>query len=377
VSTHDSLGDELTIRAQVPEDRPVVATLIASAFGDRDVADLDRALDGQARGVAYVASLGEHIVGHVRVTWGWLDTREQLVDILVLSPCSVAPARQRQGVGRALVAQAVAAAEELGAPVLVLEGDPSFYSRCGFVAAAEVNIYPPSTRIPDRAFQAVGLPGLQPWMSGRVVYPDVFWQYDAVGLRGERLDRELRRLGTPPIEPSLLVGAVSDIRRATVEDAEGIARVHVATWQDAYVDILPADFLAGLRWQDRADTWRVRLADPDSRSGTWIVTSGGQVVGFASGGPARDDDRSSPQAWELYGIYLASQAWRQGLGTALAAQVLAELPDEVVDVSLWVLADNARARRFYERLGFVPDGVTRTETIGGRDVDEFRYLRAR
>jgi len=44
-------------------------------------------------------------------------------------------------------------------------------------------------------------------------------------------------------------------------------------------------------------------------------------------------------------------------------------------VVLWVLRDNSRARRFYERAGFAPDGVTDVlERLGG--VTEVRYRRA-
>jgi RimJ/RimL family protein N-acetyltransferase len=171
---------------------------------------------------------------------------------------------------------------------------------------------------------------------------------------------------------------VTHIRRAGVDDAENIAQVHVATWQAAYGAILPAHFLAGLRWQDRVDPWRQRLSDTVSQAATWVIVDDDErVLGFASIGPARDDDRASAGAWELYGIYLDSAVWYQGLGWALAGHVLAGVPAHVVDVSLWVLADNAQARRFYERLGFVADGAVRTETIGGRVVDEVRYLLVR
>ena len=43
--------------------------------------------------------------------------------------------------------------------------------------------------------------------------------------------------------------------------------------------------------------------------------------------------------------------------------------------SLWVLADNERARRFYKRHGFEPDGVEKIEEIGGKPLTEVRYRR--
>ncbi len=41
----------------------------------------------------------------------------------------------------------------------------------------------PSVRIPESAFQLIRLPGYESWMTGAVVYPDTFWEFDCVGLR--------------------------------------------------------------------------------------------------------------------------------------------------------------------------------------------------
>ncbi len=178
----------MTIREQRADDAAAVREVVAAAFGRDWVADLEVALARRPRGAAYVAeSSTGSLVGHVRLTWGWLDALDRLVEILVLSPLSVAPDWQRRGVGRALVARAIEAAEEMAAPLLVLEGDPAYYSRCGFVPAASLGITAPSPRVPEPGMQLVALPGHEPWMRGAVVYPDTFWEYDCVGLRGERL----------------------------------------------------------------------------------------------------------------------------------------------------------------------------------------------
>ena len=78
---------------------------------------------------------------------------------------------------------AIAAAGEGGAPAVFLEGNPALYHRFGFVAGAGVGFSRPSLRIPDAAFQVVLLHGHQPWMTGALVYPEVFWAADAVGIR--------------------------------------------------------------------------------------------------------------------------------------------------------------------------------------------------
>lgn len=187
VSAKVRLPDGVMMREQVPSDAAAVRQLVALAFDDPSVADLEAALARRPRTSAYVAFTSEGPVGHVRLTWGSLDTVDRLVEMLVLSPLSVAPPWQRRGIGRALVARAIAAAEDLAAPLLVLEGDPAYYSGSGFVPAASLGVLRPSPRIPEPAFQLVALSRYEPWMTGAVVYPDTFWEYDCVGLRGERL----------------------------------------------------------------------------------------------------------------------------------------------------------------------------------------------
>jgi ribosomal protein S18 acetylase RimI-like enzyme len=162
------------------------------------------------------------------------------------------------------------------------------------------------------------------------------------------------------------------------EDAEGVARVHVTAWQAAYRGLLPDDHLDELRWENRYEFWSRELAEPGNPNArTWVLADGPTVLGFASIGPARDDDRHPPGAWELYAMYLLPEHWHHGWGRALIQTVLDDLPHDVVDISLWVLSDNTGARAFYEGLGFVSHGPVRWEAIGGRDVAEVRYLMAR
>ena len=112
--------------------------------------------------------------------------------------------------------------------------------------------------------------------------------------------------------------------------------MHVSSWQAAYRDILPAEYLAGLQWEKRYELWQRELIAPSvvGRS-TWVLAEGTAVLGFVSTGPARDDDRQRADAWELYAIYLTEDRWGQGLRRALADVALDAVPDQVADVSLW------------------------------------------
>jgi ribosomal protein S18 acetylase RimI-like enzyme len=152
------------------------------------------------------------------------------------------------------------------------------------------------------------------------------------------------------------------IRPGTAEDAEGVARVQVETWQAAYAHVLPHKHLQALSVERRAEQWRDYPPI--------VLEVDGEVVGFVSVGASRDDDADG----ELYAIYVYPHHWDTGAGRALMDAGEAELRRlGHRDVVLWVLADNPRARRFYERAGWTTDGATRGIEIFGAEVPEVRY----
>lgn len=139
-----------------------------------------------------------------------------------------------------------------------------------------------------------------------------------------------------------------DVRPAGVTDADRLGDVHVQAWREAYAGIMPADHLAALDPAGRAQRWRTILGDPAGHRAQ-VATADGVVVGFASGGPSRDDP-PEPAA-ELWSIYLLAAHHGTGLADRLLAAVA--LP---AAASVWVATANARARAFYARHGFVPAG---------------------
>lgn len=153
------------------------------------------------------------------------------------------------------------------------------------------------------------------------------------------------------------------VRLAEVADAPAVASVHVKTWQVVYRGHMPDDLLDNLSVEARTSMWERLIPS----GGVWVASDGDLVVGFVSAGPSREPDAAS----ELYAIYLLPSHWGSGLAEPLATAALSGM----TDVILWVLDDNPRARRFYERLGFVADGMKREETFGSAVVKEVRYRR--
>ncbi len=184
----------MIVRDEMPADQGDVLDVIARAFVDEpEVVDLWRELRDVPGTRSLVAVRDAAVVGHVGLTPAWVDAPDRVVTVRVLSPLSVRPEHQRSGVGGRLVTAACSLAEELGAPAVFLEGDPGYYGRHGFLPGREHGFTAPSERIPGAGFQVKLLPAYDASVIGALVYPDVFWRHDAVGLRGEDLERFRQR----------------------------------------------------------------------------------------------------------------------------------------------------------------------------------------
>ena len=158
----------MIIRDETIEDRPAVRQVTAAAFEGPAEADLVAALsDSGDVAFSLVAEEAGTIIGHI------LFSRLRAPDrCLALAPVSVAPDRQRQGIGSRLVREGLARAGRDGWLAVFLVGDPAFYGRFGFRAAAAAKF---ETPYPKRYFLAIELaPGALDERSGAVIYPPAF-----------------------------------------------------------------------------------------------------------------------------------------------------------------------------------------------------------
>lgn len=166
---------------------------------------------------------------------------------------------------------------------------------------------------------------------------------------------------------------VVHIRRARQTDARGIAQVRVETWRAAYDELLPKRFLDGLSVDQSEQRWAQEMRVLPADRQPWVAETHERIVGFVIGGPARDDTLPMGTG-EVYAIYVLPDCWERGVGRSLLSHVERDLAGHGYDQAvLWVLADNARARYFYESAGWQLDGASKVDTIGGIEVSEVRY----
>lgn len=168
----------MTIRREATDDAAAIADVVAAAFGSAAEARLVEMIRASAEYVPVLALVAERegeIVGHVMVSHARLESGGDDRRIAMLSPLAVAPDRQRQGIGSALVRAAVALADERGEPLVVLEGSPSYYGQLGFEPSAQYGIeLPLPSWAPPEAGQMMRLASYDPTLTGRVVYPAAF-----------------------------------------------------------------------------------------------------------------------------------------------------------------------------------------------------------
>jgi GNAT superfamily N-acetyltransferase len=160
------------------------------------------------------------------------------------------------------------------------------------------------------------------------------------------------------------------IREAVVADAAAIAKVGVDTWRSAYRGIMPDERLEALSYERATERNRQRLEGGESGSLWLVAESGEEVVGFASAGPAREEE--APGMGEVYGIYVLEAHQRKGIGRMLMEKAVRRLlAGGMRSLVVWVLKEGP-ARGFYERLGGQLLG-SKIITTGGCELEAVSY----
>ena len=161
------------------------------------------------------------------------------------------------------------------------------------------------------------------------------------------------------------------IRPATQADAAAIGDLHVRAWQWAYRGLMPDDYLDSLDAAARSDVWAASFGEA-SFVPPLVATTDDLVVGFCAYGASRDDD-ATPTSGEVLALYIDPTVVGTGTGSSLWRAALESLREAGhTTCSVWVLETNERGRTFYDHMGMVADGATKTDILRGFPVPHTR-----
>lgn len=153
------------------------------------------------------------------------------------------------------------------------------------------------------------------------------------------------------------------------DDRRAVSRIYEESWKSAYQGIVPQTYLDRIP----AGFWAVNL-DQAGRE-TLVLTERKQFIGTSSVCPSRWKDY--PDFGEVVSLYLLPEYTGCGYGGALLAAAVERLAEQGFrEVLLWVLEENHRAKRFYEKHGFRPAGDYMRQEIEGKVLWEVLYCRS-
>ncbi|MFI9827704.1 GNAT family N-acetyltransferase [Streptomyces sp. NPDC051913] len=161
----------------------------------------------------------------------------------------------------------------------------------------------------------------------------------------------------------------------TLADCDRVAEIRVRGWQTAYRGLMPQPYLDALSVAEDAERRRERFWQSDGSVVNLVAVQDGELLGWAAYGPYRDGEVRTADA-ELYAIYVDAGHFGGGIGHALLQESVRRCKAaDYPCVRLWVLQGNTRARSFYERAGFRPDGAEEPFEVDGVPVPEVRFTR--
>jgi GNAT superfamily N-acetyltransferase len=145
------------------------------------------------------------------------------------------------------------------------------------------------------------------------------------------------------------------LRLATKGDAGALAALGARTFTDTFGHLYEPDDLDLFLKSHAEEHWAAELCDPEFA--VLLVEAGDEAVGYAKVGPPHLPFEPRGTAIELRQFYLV-KAWQ---GHGIADEMMTWVIDQAEqrggdDLYLSVFVDNHRARKFYERWGFVAEG---------------------
>lgn len=172
------MTNQVQYREMLPAEFAALETLYPAAFPDEDLLPVLRALGEEESGViSLVGAINGEIVAHVAFTICGVEGKQARVALL--APLAVAPDRQRQGIGGAIVRAGFGHLEKAGISRVQVLGDPAYYGRFGFEADDDIEPPYPLPKEWQGAWQTLNLGIGEAGVSGKLSVPKP-WQDESM-----------------------------------------------------------------------------------------------------------------------------------------------------------------------------------------------------
>lgn len=166
------------------------------------------------------------------------------------------------------------------------------------------------------------------------------------------------------------------IRKASMDDVNDIARIHVNSWQEAYKGLMPQRFIESYTFDKRHKLW-TNIIERELAA-VFVAVSHDECLGFLCVGQLKFMEDT--QTYELSSIYINSSYIGVGIGQSLYKECEKYLLVRGAEqVTVWALDSNKRALNFYAKLGFRLTGQTskeQAEEVVLNDVELSKTLSA-
>lgn len=163
-----------------------------------------------------------------------------------------------------------------------------------------------------------------------------------------------------------------EIRNATPEDAEQIAKVHVKSWQTTYQKIVDEEVLSAMNWEDRVENWRETIKSLGSQATILVAVENDRIVGFLSGGQARQTLENCDA--EIYAIYLLEESRGKGVGRQLISKYFNWLTENGFhSCFVWIAKENPY-RSFYLSVGAEKTDLEGISRVRSNKIPTVAYI---
>lgn len=163
------------------------------------------------------------------------------------------------------------------------------------------------------------------------------------------------------------------VRGARASDAEGLARVQVASWRETLAGLVPDVVIAELTSEEAvgqfAEHWQESISSPPTsrhRVHVAVEKPGAPgILGFAAAGPATDEDLWPATDGELYELHVAPSAAGEGHDQRLLHAVAGTFAEDGFSTGYtWVLSGDEARIDFLKAAGWAPDGTRSNLDMG-------------